>query len=127
MSKTYRELTGREKRQIKKLVTSLCANYDKEYGCLPLDCTCYMFGICYRGSALCKWFRGALLPTEPELQAVFDHQPLAICKECGKHFPIQGKRAYCSEKCAEDARRKQTAARVRKHREKKKQDSRKVE
>lgn len=44
MTKTYRELTGKEKRQIKKLVVSKCANYDKEYGCLPLDCECYMFG-----------------------------------------------------------------------------------
>ena len=34
MSNNYRELTGREKQRIKKLVTSLCANYDKEYGCL---------------------------------------------------------------------------------------------
>ena len=37
MSNNYRELTGREKQRIKKLVTSLCANYDKEYGCLPLE------------------------------------------------------------------------------------------
>ena len=34
MSNNSRELTGREKQRIKKLVTSLCANYDKEYGCL---------------------------------------------------------------------------------------------
>ena len=33
MSNNSRELTGREKQRIKKLVTSLCANYDKEYGC----------------------------------------------------------------------------------------------
>ena len=45
MSNNYRELTGKEKRQIKKLITSLCASYDKEYGCLPLDCDCPMFGI----------------------------------------------------------------------------------
>ena len=37
MEGTYRELTGREKKRIKKLITSRCANYDKEYGCLPLD------------------------------------------------------------------------------------------
>lgn len=37
MTKTYCELTGKEKRQIKKLVVSKCANYDKEYGCLPLS------------------------------------------------------------------------------------------
>ena len=42
MSNNYRELTGREKQRIKKLVISLCANYDKEYGCLPLDCDCPM-------------------------------------------------------------------------------------
>ena len=47
MSNNYRELTGREKQRIKKLVTSLCANYDKEYGCLPLDCDCPMLGICF--------------------------------------------------------------------------------
>ena len=93
MTKTYRELTGKEKRQIKKLVVSKCANYDKEYGCLPLDCECYMFGICYTNSALCRKFRAALLPEAPELQAVFEPMPLAVCKKCGKHFQKNGKRA----------------------------------
>ena len=118
MSNNYRELTGREKQRIKKLITSRCASYDKEYGCLPLDCDCPMFGICYTNSGLCRYFRKYVLPTEPELQAVFEAQPLSVCKECGKHFPKDGKRAYCSEKCAEEARRRQTAARVRKHRQK---------
>ena len=57
MSNNNRELTGKEKRQIKKLITSLCASYDKEYGCLPLDCDCPMFGICYTNSGLCSYFR----------------------------------------------------------------------
>lgn len=39
-----RELTREEKRAIRKLVFSLCANYDREYGCLPLDGPCYMLG-----------------------------------------------------------------------------------
>ena len=30
MSNNHRELTGREKQRIKKLITSLCANHDKE-------------------------------------------------------------------------------------------------
>ena len=120
MTKTYRELTGKEKRQIKKLVTSLCANYDKKYGCLPLDCECYMFGICHTNSALCKWFRNALLPTEPELQAVFEPRPLTECKQCGKKFVNVGKRIYCSSHCAEEARRAQTASRVRKFRKRRK-------
>ena len=118
MERTYRELTGREKQRIKKLITSSCTNYDKEYGCLPLDCECYMFGVCFTNSALCRKFRSDLLPTEPGLQAVFQPQLLTVCKECGKGFPKSGKRAYCSDKCATEARRKQTAARVRKHRAK---------
>ena len=63
MSKANRELTAREKQHIRKLIISKCANYDKEYGCLPLDCECPMFGICYTNSALCRRFRNALLPT----------------------------------------------------------------
>lgn len=121
MTKTYRELTGKEKRQIKKLVISKCANYDKEYGCLPLDCNCYMFGICYTNSALCRYFRKSVLPENAELEAVFTQTPTTHCKQCGKSFPTDGKRVYCSQRCAEEARRKQTAARVRKYREKQQQ------
>ena len=156
MSKTYRELTGKEKRQIKKLVVSKCANYDKEYGCLPLSgtpksrktfwgeeeqrserafraCTetsdtelattsnCYMLGICYTNSALCRYFRESVLPEAPKLDAVFNHAPTVNCKLCGKPFLIDGKRVYCSKRCATEARRQQTAARVRKHREKQNQ------
>ena len=123
MTQIYRELTGREKQRIKKLITSRCANYDKEYGCLPLDCECPMFGIFYTNSALCIKFRNALLPTAPELQAVFQPMPLTVCKQCGKVFPKEGKRVYFLERCAEEVRRAQTAARVRKHRAKQKQDT----
>ena len=119
MSNNSRELTGREKQRIKKLVTSLCANYDKEYGCLPLDCNCPMFGICYTNSALCRYFRRAVLPEDAKLEAVFTHTPTTQCRQCGKPFPTDGKRVYCSKRCAEEARRRQTAARVRKYREKK--------
>lgn len=119
MNQNNRELTPREKQRIKKLVTSRCANYDKEYGCLPLDCECPMFGICYTNSALCKRFRYALLPAVPELESVFLSKPLAVCKWCGKGFPKEGKQVYCSDHCAEEARREQTAERVRKHRERK--------
>ena len=119
MNNNHRELTRREKQQVRKLVTSRCANYDREYGCLPLDCDCPMLHICYTNSTLCKRFRNALLPTAPELEAVFNRTATVNCKQCGKPFPIDGKRVYCSKQCAEQARRQQTAARVRKHREKK--------
>ena len=121
MSNNYRELTGREKQRIKKLVTSLCANYDKEYGCLPLDCNCPMLGICFTNSALCRYFRKSVLPEDAGLEAVFTQISTTHCKQCGKPFPTDGKRVYCSQRCAEEARRKQTAARVRKYREKQQQ------
>lgn len=120
MSNNYRELTGREKQRIKKLVTSLCANYDKEYGCLPLDCDCPMLGICFTNSALCRYFRKSVLPEDAGLEAVFTQTPTTHCKQCGKPFPTDGKRVY-SQRCAEEARRKQTTARVRKYREKQQQ------
>ena len=75
MSNNSRELTGREKQRIKKLVTSLCANYDKEYGCLPLDCDCPMLGICFTNSALCRYFRKSVLPEGAGLEAVFTQIP----------------------------------------------------
>ena len=121
MSNNYRELTGREKQRIKKLVTSLCANYDKEYGCLPLDCDCPMLGICFTNSALCRYFRKSVLPEDAGLEAEFTQISTTHCKQCGKPFPTDGKRVYCSQRCAEEARRKQTAARVRKYREKQQQ------
>lgn len=121
MSNNYRKLTGREKQRIKKLVISLCANYDKEYGCLPLDCDCPMLGICFTNSALCRYFRKSVLPEDAGLEVVFTQTPTTHCKQCGKPFPTDGKRVYCSQRCAEEARRKQTAARVRKYREKQQQ------
>ena len=49
-----RELTREEKTAIRKLVTRLCANYDRDMGCLPLDGSCYMLEKCWTG-ALCYW------------------------------------------------------------------------
>ena len=62
-----RELTRQEKTAIRKLVTKWCANYDKDYGCLPLDCPCYMLGKCWTG-AYCRYFRAAVLPLDPVLE-----------------------------------------------------------
>lgn len=44
-----RELTREEKAAIRKLVTRLCANYDRDVGCLLLDCPCYMLEKCWTG------------------------------------------------------------------------------
>ena len=75
MMKPMRELTPKEIRSIRKLVTTKCANHDKEYGCLPLDCECPMLNICYTHSAMCSYFRESVLPNDPELSAAFQQLP----------------------------------------------------
>ena len=114
-----RELTREEKRSIHKLVKSLCANYDKDYGCLPLDCPCYMLGRCWTG-ALCRYFRGAVLPTDPALEAALLSDGPAPktrpCPVCGRAFLPDGRTRYCSEACATAALRKQKRDFMRKKR-----------
>lgn len=67
MEEKPRELTGEEKRDIKKLVESSCANYDRNYSCLPLECECYMFRKWWTG-AFCRYFEKAVLPLNPVLE-----------------------------------------------------------
>ena len=62
-----RELTRKEKTAIRSLVVTWCANYDREYGCLPLDSDCYMLGKCWTGS-YCRYFRESVLPLDPALE-----------------------------------------------------------
>ena len=110
-----RELTGKEKRAIRRLVKAMCANYDAEYGCLPLDGDCYMFGIAFNTSGLCRYFKNAVLPLNLKLERIFiggvapDTKPCVIC---GKTFPLNGRQSYCSAKCAVVGRRKCVARNV---------------
>ena len=106
-----RELTRDEKKKIRTLVTGMCANYDRESSlCLPLDCACYMLHKCWTG-AYCRYFREAVLPLDPELQAALTTEgispELRACAVCGKAFLPEGRQAYCSDACkAEGNRRK---------------------
>ena len=114
-----RELTRAERTAIRKLVTSMCANYDKEYGCLPLDCECYMLNKWWTG-AYCKYFRNAVLPLDPALERSLTgpgHAPkMRPCVVCGELFPQDGKRAYCSVGCVEAAQRKRQREYMRRRR-----------
>ena len=114
-----RELTGREKRAIRRLVKTMCANYDDEYGCLALDAGCYMFSKAYVSDALCKWFRSAVLPLNPKLERVFTGgitPDTKSCEICGRAFPLNGRQTYCATKCTKAARRRSNAKNVKAHR-----------
>ena len=87
-----RELTRQERAAIHKLVAGMCANYDSEYGCLPLD---------------------------PVLEATLtgrEAPALETCAACGKPFVPEGKQTYCSPACAGAARRKRQREYMRRNR-----------
>ena len=105
-----RELTRQEKAAIRSLVVKWCANYDREYGCLPLECECYMFGKCWTGS-FCRYFREAVLPLDSALEAaLFTEGPrpdFKLCRVCCGGVTPDRRQAYCSEACALKAQRRQ--------------------
>ena len=107
-----RELTREEKAVIRKLVTKWCANYDKECGCLPLDCDCYMLGKCWTG-AFCRYFREAVLPLDPVLGPAPETR---ICPVCGRVFLPDGRTRYCSPVCSKAVRLKKQRGYMRKYR-----------
>jgi predicted nucleic acid-binding Zn ribbon protein len=112
-----RELTRNERTAIRKLVTTMCANYDYEYGCLPLDCPCVMLNKAWTG-AYCRYFRNAVLPTNPALEAALTGKVLKMrpCSACGTPFPASGRKTYCSAVCAEKAHRGQKRDSIRRKR-----------
>ena len=118
--RVHRELTASERAAIRKLVKDLCASYDREYGCLLLDDTCYMFyGVAFTNTGMCKYFREAVLPTDPIMEATLTGGAGAetrLCDICGEAFPASGRQAYCSDACAVKAQRRQQREHMRKKR-----------
>lgn len=114
-----RELTRTEKAAIRRLVSKWCANYDRDCGCLPLDCECYMFGKCWTG-AYCRYFREAVLPLDPALEAALlaegPRPNFKACPVCGRAVAPDGRQTYCSAACAKAAHRRQQREYMRKKR-----------
>ena len=118
MSGDPRELTREERAAIKKLVVSMCANYDHEYGCLPLEGSCFMLGKWWTG-AYCKYFRNAVLPLDPTLAATLTGKDVPvqeICTACKKPFIPAGRQSYCSTPCRKEGNRRKSRERMRKKR-----------
>ena len=114
------ELTSAERSTIRKLVVSLCANYDRDYGCLMLDGDCYMFyGVAYSNTGMCEYFRKAVLPTDPVLEATLTGSgalEMRPCAFCGASFPVKGRQAYCSDVCTGKSQRRRNREFMRKKR-----------
>lgn len=113
----WRELKDREKSMIRKSVKKKCACYDPYHGCLPLDGDCYMFKVGFTNSNLCRYYEKAILPDEPEILNLFIRRAgdFKTCGYCSGRFLSYHNKKYCSEKCAYAAKKKATALRVRKY------------
>ena len=112
-----RELTREERDAIKKLVVKMCANYQRDYGCLPLEADCYMLGKWWTG-AYCKYFQSAVLPLDPALEAALVGRAVDMrpCAYCGNLYHATSRRLYCSAACAGKAQRRQQREHMRKKR-----------
>jgi hypothetical protein len=123
MQVNFRELTREELRDMKRLAADECANYDRQYGCLLLDGKCYMFyGVAFTCSALCKYYRRAVMPLNPRLVALFNGENIAehikCCAVCGKELYSTGNRAKYCEPCGRRVHRRQKNESDRKRRSK---------
>lgn len=114
-----REMSRKEKAKIRSLVIGECANYDLEYGCVPLNCDCYMFGKCWTGG-FCRYFETAVLPLDPALEAALTCKgprlELKACPVCGKAVLADRRQTYCSAACAHKAHRRQQREHMRRKR-----------
>ena len=79
---------------------------------------CYMLGKTWTGH-LCRYFRAAVLPLDPALEAALT-APAPVetraCPLCGRPALLGGRRRYCSPACAQAAHRKQQRDHMRKKR-----------
>lgn len=80
---------------------------------------CYMLGKCRTG-AFCRYFREAVLPLDPMLEATLTQDGPApetrICPVCGRVFLPDGRTRYCSPVCSKAARLKKQRGYMRKYR-----------
>jgi predicted nucleic acid-binding Zn ribbon protein len=89
----------------------MCANYDNHFKeCLLLNNACFMtYGVAYNNSALCKYFREAVLPLRPELEKLFNKtisiETIKECAICGTPFCQSGRSRFCSDLCRAKSKR----------------------
>ena len=109
-------LTPKQRQKANALIKRLCANYDGG-NCLVLDdgepCVCVQ-SISY--SLLCNYFRNAVLPAEPMLEANILGTRFERCVSCGAPILKKGNRKKYCGRCAVRAYKKQQAAYARRKR-----------
>ena len=109
-------ITPPQKRRASGLIRRECCNCE-DGNCLALDdgepCAC-VHSISY--SLLCKYFRKAVLPAEPLLEADILGTRFERCVSCGAPILKKGNRKKYCGRCAVRAYKKQQAAYARRKR-----------
>lgn len=99
-----------QQHQAKKLIKSLCCNY-RDGNCLQLDdgepCVCVQ-SISY--SLCCNYFRVAVLPTKPVLEAeLIAPDKLSLCKDCKRPYVKKRYNQLFCKECSKLRYKKQQA------------------
>ena len=109
-------MTRAQRKRASSLIRRECCNCDGG-NCLALDdgepCACVQ-SISY--SLLCKYFRKAVLPAEPLLEADILGTRFEKCVSCGTPIIQKGNRKKYCEKCAQRAYKAQQAEYARRKR-----------
>ena len=109
-------LSPQERIRCRRLIRRLCANYDGGNCLLLDDGDTHPCPQCISFWLLCRYFREAVLPAEPELEAELYRVPVRTCTNCGRIFrPRSNRQKYCCE-CAALIHRRQKTAGERKRR-----------
>jgi len=108
-------MNDRQFRRVKRLISRLCANYDRG-SCLLLDdgyapCICPQL---ISNTLLCRYFRAAVLPDDRELYAeIMRERPVKSCHICGTPVVSRSNAAKYCPACALLERRKRDRERKR--------------
>lgn len=106
-------MTTEQSRKANSLIKQSCANYDAALNnCIALDDGAAAPGCpqMLTHSLLCKYFKNAVLPTEPGLEAqIRKTREVAKCSKCGALIAkTNNRRKYC-DTCAKAVHGKQQA------------------
>ena len=105
-------MTTEQSRKANSLIKQWCANYDAALNnCIALDDgTAPGCPQMLTHSLLCKYFKNAVLPTEPGLEVqIMRTREIAKCSKCGAPIAkTSNRRKYCDD-CAKAIHRKQQA------------------
>ncbi len=111
---TLYEMTPDQQREAAKLIQQNCCNYEKG-NCIMLedgDERVCPQRISY--SVGCRWFRNAVLPLSPELEAdIFKGISLKQCVKCGSRFVPRSNRSLYCPACAAETRKEKDRERKR--------------